>query len=123
MNEIMALYQDAGWTNYVDRPQMLEKAYRNSLLTLGAYEDGRFVGVVRAVGDGASVVLIQDIIVLREFQRRGIGTQLMKSVMQRFEDVYQLQLFTDNTPKTLAFYRSLGLATVEDIGCRAFMRM
>jgi len=123
MAEVMALYQDAGWTNYVERTYMLEKAYKNSLLVMGAYIDDRLVGIIRAVGDGASIVLIQDIIVLREFQRRGIGTMLMKSVMQRFKDVYQMQLLTDNTDKTVSFYKSMGFISSDEMGCIAFMRM
>ena len=123
LDEIIALYQDAGWTNYIERSYMLEKVYKNSLLVMGAYENDRLVGVIRAVGDGASVVLIQDIIVLREFQRRGIGTQLMNSVMQRYKDVYQMQLLTDNTEKTVAFYESLGFKAADKMGCMAFLRM
>lgn len=62
-NEIMNLYTSVGWTNYTDHPQMLEKAYKNSLCTLGAYTaQGRLVGIIRAVGDGASILFIQDII-------------------------------------------------------------
>lgn len=123
MDEIIALYEDAGWINYVERSYMLEKAYKNSLLVMGAYENNRLVGVIRAVGDGASIVLIQDIIVLREFQRRGIGSMLMNSVIQRYKDVYQMQLMTDNTPKTIAFYKSLGFMPSDEMGCVAFLKM
>ena len=42
--------------------------------------------------------------------------------MERFADVRQLQLLTDNTEKTLAFYRSLGLHELSDMGCFGFMR-
>ncbi|MFQ6962562.1 MAG: GNAT family N-acetyltransferase [Oscillospiraceae bacterium] len=109
-NEIMNLYTSVGWTNYTDHPQMLEKAYKNSLCTLGAYTaQGRLVGIIRAVGDGASILFIQDIIVLPEFQRKGIGTDLLRAIIRRYPDVYQTELMTDNTDKTIAFISRLVL--------------
>ena len=122
-NEIMNLYTSVGWTNYTDHPQMLEKAYKHSLCTLGAYtDDDRLVGIIRAVGDGASILFIQDIIVLPEFQLRGIGTALLKAIVSRYPDVYQTELMTDNTDKTIAFYKSLGFTPVTEFGCLGFMK-
>ncbi len=102
---------------------MLKKAFENSLLSLGAYDNDKLVGVIRIVGDGASVVLIQDILVFPEYQRRGIGTQLLREVMDRYSSVYQMELMTDNTPKTVSFYQSVGFVKADDMGCCAFMRM
>ena len=100
---ILDLYASVGWTNYTDKPEMLKKAYENSLLTLGAFDGDKLVGVIRAVGDGFSVVFVQDILVFPEYQRKGIGTKLLREVMERFSDVYQLELMTDNAPETIAF--------------------
>lgn len=123
-NEIMNLYTSVGWTNYTDHPQMLEKAYKNSLCTLGAYTaQGRLVGIIRAVGDGASILFIQDIIVLPEFQRKGIGTDLLRAIIRRYPDVYQTELMTDNTDKTIAFYKSLGFTPATEFGCLGFMKL
>jgi ribosomal protein S18 acetylase RimI-like enzyme len=121
--EILALYRAVGWSNYYDRPEMLRKAYENSLYTLGAYDGDKLVGIIRCVGDGHSIVFIQDILVLPEYQRRGIGTALMKEVLDRYAQVYQTQLATDNTEKTKAFYRSLGFRSLDELGCRGFMKV
>ena len=120
---ILKLYSSVGWTNYTEKPEMLKKAYENSLLILGAYDNGQLVGVIRVVGDGFSVVFIQDILVFPEYQRRGIGTQLLREVMDRYSSVYQMELMTDNTPKTISFYQSVGFVKADDMGCCAFMRV
>ena len=120
--EILPLYAAVGWTNYTDRPDMLRQAFARALMALAAYEDGAPVGVLRAVGDGCSVVLIQDILVRPEYQRQGIGTALMREALRRCEGVYQVQLMTDDMPGTVAFYRSLGFLDAAALGCRAFMR-
>lgn len=81
------------------------------------------MGIIRAVGDGQTIVFVQDIIVLPEYQRKGIGTKLLKAVVEKYKDVYQIELLTDNTEKTKTFYRSVGFAASDDIGCVAFIRM
>ena len=94
-NEILALYGAVGWTNYTARPDTLRAGYEGSLAAWGAFAGDRLVGVVRVVGDGATIVFVQDLIVAQSHQRTGIGTQLMRAVMNRFSDVYQLELLTD----------------------------
>ena len=120
---LLDLYNSVSWTNYTRAPEMLLKAYENSLLTLGAYDDNKLVGIIRTVGDGFSIVFIQDILVLPEYQHKGIGTQLIHEIMDRFPDVYQMELMTDNTAKTVSFYQSVGFVKADDMGCCAFVKM
>ena len=119
--EILPLYESVGWTAYTDRPDVLRKGFENSLLCLAAYESDRMIGLVRAVGDGQTVVLIQDILVHPAYQRQGVGTRLMDAMLKRFSNVRQVQLLTDDTPKTVSFYESLGFKSVDVIGCKSFM--
>ena len=97
--EILSLYTSVGWENYTRNPQMLERAYENSFLKIAAFEGKQLIGMVRVVGDGASVILIQDLLVHPEYQRKGIGSQLMRAVLERCEDVYQIELMTDRYRK------------------------
>lgn len=123
LEEIVNLYRSVGWTNYLDRVDILERAFAHSLCVLGAYDGDSLVGFIRAVGDGQTIVFVQDIIVLPEYQRWGIGTQLLQAILDKYQNVYQLELLTDNTEKTKAFYRSLGLTASDELGCLAFIRM
>lgn len=123
MAAMLPIYEAVGWTNYTDKSDMLRLALENSLLTLGAYDANRLVGLVRAVGDGYSIVFVQDILVLPDYHRRGIGTRLLRAVIDRFPSVYQMELLTDDTPETAAFYRSMGFSPAGEIGCMAFIRM
>ena len=123
LEEIINLYRSVGWMNYLERTDILEEAYANSLCVLGAYDSDRLVGIIRAVGDGRTIVFVQDIIVLSEYQRQGIGSKLLQAVMERYQDVYQMELLTDNTEKTKAFYRSAGFTASDDLGCLAFIKM
>lgn len=122
-DEIVHLYKSVGWVSYIERQDQLENAYANSLCVFGAYEDDQLVGIIRAVGDGVTIVFIQDVVVLPQYQRQGIGTMLMKAVMERYPSVYQMELLTDDTEKTVAFYKSLGLKPANELGCLSFIRM
>lgn len=120
--EIFPLYEAVGWTNYTSNPTMLRNALENSLFLISARdEEGKLIGFLRAVGDGYSIVYIQDIIVLPEYQRQGIGTQLLRQTLDRFKEVYQMILTTDSELKTVAFYESNGFTALSKVGCTSFM--
>ena len=121
--EILALYESVGWTAYTSAPESLFKGLRNSLLLLGAYDSTRLLGLCRCVGDGETIIFVQDILVFPEFQRRGIGSALLRELRGRFPKVRQVVLCTDAEERTREFYKSLGFAQLEEIGCRGFMLM
>ena len=120
--EILGLYASLGWTNYTDKPEMLRNAYLNSLKIYGAYVDDKLIGIIRAVGDGFSVLFIQDLLVHPDFQRNGIGTLLLKRMLKEYENVYQIHLITEDSEKTISFYKSLGFTDNSDINCKAFSK-
>lgn len=120
--EMLRLYTAVGWTAYTAHMDVLEQGFRHSLLVLAAYEGDALLGVIRVVGDGYTIVFIQDILVYPEKQRQGVGTALLKAVLQRYSNVRQIELATDDTPKTVAFYKSLGFSPLSASGGCAFMK-
>ena len=120
--DVLHLYASVGWTAYTDHPDTLREGFSHSLLTLAAYEDDRLVGLIRMVGDGVTVVLIQDLLILPEYQRKGIGTKLMRAALDRFSHVRQIQLVTDQTEKNIAFYQSQGFVALSQFGGCGMMR-
>ena len=121
-SEILKLYSSVGWTAYTDHPDTLKRGYENSLLTLAAYEDDQLLGLIRTVGDGHTIVFVQDILVFPEHQRKGIGSALLQAILDRYSHVRQIELATDNTLKTIAFYKSMGFRELSEIGCCGFMK-
>ena len=120
--EILPLYASVGWTAYTDHPEQLRKGFENSMLTLAAYEDEQLLGIIRTVGDGHTIVFVQDILVFPEYQRKGVGSALLQAILDRYSHVRQIELATDNTPKTIAFYKSMGFREMSEIGCCGFMK-
>ena len=122
-NEILELYASVGWTAYTEHPDVLRKGFENSMLTLAAYEGEQLVGIIRTVGDGHTIVFVQDILVFPEHQRKGVGSALLQAILDRYSHVRQIELATDNTEKTVAFYHSMGFKEMSQIGCCGFMKV
>ena len=117
LEDVLHLYQAVGWTNYTHQPQMLEKALSHSLAIYLARDGDAVVGLVRLVGDGFSSIFVQDLIVLPSYQRQGIGRSLMKEALEDYKDAYQVQLVTEETERTLEFYRFMGFETLSTYDC------
>ncbi|MDU6316701.1 MAG: GNAT family N-acetyltransferase [Streptococcus mitis] len=117
LEDVLHLYQAAGWTNYTNQPQMLEQALSHSLVIYMALDGDAVVGLIRLVGDGFSSVLVQDLIVLPSYQHQGIGSALMKEALEDYKDTYQVQLVTEQTEKNLGFYRFMGFEILSTYDC------
>ena len=122
LEEVLPLYEAVGWTNYTTKPEMLKAAYENSLHIIGAFNnDEKLIGVLRGVGDGASILFIQDILVYPEYQHQGIGTKLLQETLEKYKNVYQIQLATDDSTKTVSFYESNGFTSLTSLNCVSFI--
>ena len=117
LEDVLHLYQAVGWTNYTHQPEMLEQALSHSLAIYVALDDDTVVGLIRLIGDGFSSVFVQDLIVLPIYQRKGIGSALMKEALEAYKDAYQVQLVTEQTEKNVRFYRSIGFETLSTYDC------
>jgi ribosomal protein S18 acetylase RimI-like enzyme len=76
-----------GWIK-LDR-QQAKKALDNSIEVLTAYDDDKPVGMGRIVGDGAVISYIQDLIVIPEYQKNAIGSELVDRLISYVENMTQ----------------------------------
>lgn len=120
--QILALYDANQWTNYTLHPDALFDGIQNSLYCYAAYDNDQLVGLIRVVGDGTTIVYIQDILVLPQYHRQGIGTVLMTHVLSTYEDVRQIVLTTDNTQEQKAFYESFDFVPYETLDLVGFFQ-
>ena len=79
----MRLVHAVGWKNFVN-PEAVATALQNSLfiaVALDEHKENEVVGTVRVIGDGAIFFYVQDLMVLKEYRKQGIGTALMRAAM------------------------------------------
>jgi GNAT superfamily N-acetyltransferase len=82
VEEYERLVRAVGWAN--TNMEAVAAALWNTLYAVVAVEGDLAVGMARVVGDGAMAFYVQDVVVIPEYQRQGIGTALMEAVMSYF---------------------------------------
>lgn len=65
-----------------------QQAIERSLYFVKAVDDdGKLIGMGRIVGDGAVVCYIQDLVVIPEYQGKGVGSMIIKSLIEFVESI------------------------------------
>ena len=121
--DIYNLYKDVGWKLYTDSFKELLLGIDSSLYVLYAYDGDRLVGLIRVVGDGYTIVYVQDLLILREYQSKGIGSALLNRVFEKYSQVRQKLLLTDRVFKNIKFYEKNGMKDIEKLGAISFMHI
>ncbi|MDR2073893.1 MAG: GNAT family N-acetyltransferase [Oscillospiraceae bacterium] len=95
------------WTkNWSD--EKIQKNIDNSTLCYGAYdEDGVQVGYGRVVTDFSTVAYLLDFVVDEPFRGKGIGTKLMKEILEN-ESLNDCSFVLATSVQAKKFYESLG---------------
>ena len=121
--DLLSLYNDANWLAYTNSPDLLQQAVSNSLYVLTAWENEQLVGLIRLVGDGLTIVYIQDILVMKSHKRRKIGSLLLQKALEKYGNVRQKVLLTDDNEETRGFYEALGFSSCDKGDLVAFVKL
>lgn len=121
-NQLEKLYQDVGWSAYTQDLALLQRAIEQSLEVLTAWEGESLVGLIRVVGDGLTILYIQDILVLTAYHNQGIATQLMQAILTQFQNVRQNILLTEEASDVRYFYEKNGFQSCDQGTLVAFAK-
>ncbi len=83
----LSLRKEVGWVALTDA--QAEAAIAHSLFFVRAVEEetGQTLGMGRIVGDGAVICYIQDLVVIPSAQGRGVGSLLIRRLMDWVESI------------------------------------
>jgi len=97
-----------GWRNPLSCSQ-LHTLLRSSSHFVLAYdtETHRVVGLVNALSDGINFAFVPMLEVLPDYQRRGIGSELMRRILRLLNHISCIDLTCD--PSVQGFYRRFGM--------------
>lgn len=97
-----------GWPNPPDAATHLELLRGSDHVVLAVHEgDDRVVGFVTAITDGVLAAYIPFLEVVPEYQGRGIGSELVRRLLEVIGPIYAVDAACD--PELQPFYRHLGL--------------
>ena len=86
-------------------PAVLRKAFENSGVRCFVWDQKELIGAGRAITDGVRYAVIFDVVVLPEFQGRGIGQQIMAFLAERSKAA---NILLHAVPGKETFYQKLG---------------
>jgi ribosomal protein S18 acetylase RimI-like enzyme len=112
LEQLARLFDSVGWQHRTRDPERLAQMVRGSLYGVSALDGGSLVGYARAVSDGAFNAYVSTVAVLPEFQRRGIGRELLRRLMAGRETV---QFVLHAPPHVQAFYLRCGFRPAPDM--------
>ncbi|MRJ47763.1 GNAT family N-acetyltransferase [Fundicoccus ignavus] len=117
------LYNDVGWLAYTQDLSVLKQAVSNSLDVVSAWDEDKLIGLIRIVGDGLTIVYVQDILVLNAYQDKGIATQLMQRILHKYVKVRQKVLLTEEAQDVRHFYEKHGFQSCDQGNLVAFAKL
>ncbi len=90
----------------VDRPDIFEGMLKHANLTITAWHNETLVGISRTLTDFTYVAYLADLAVDAEFQRQGIGKQLINQTQSRLGNECMIVLLA--APDANDYYPKLG---------------
>jgi GNAT superfamily N-acetyltransferase len=108
--QLHELFVSVGWSDGSETPKMIELynvPFINSTLVISAWEGGRLIGAVRVLSDKRFRSIIYDLLVLPEFQGRGVGRELVKRCIEHFPSSEWL---VQTVQETAGFYEKNGFS-------------
>jgi GNAT superfamily N-acetyltransferase len=82
--DFIKLRVSAGWGELLE--QQAQDALKNSLFTIAVMDQGQVIGMGRLVGDGVYICYVQDLVILTEYQGKGIGKSIMERLIAYTKD-------------------------------------
>ena len=115
IEKVKELYRKVSWSAYLQDDEKLIRAFDNSLYTVGAFDEEKLIGMIRCLGDGEHMLMVQDLLIDPEYQQRGIGTYLFETILQKYSKVRTFIVLTDIEDEVdNKFYKSFNLTKLED---------
>ncbi len=110
VEEFNLLYDSVGWGAYSN--EISKKALDNTFYSVSIYDDDSIIGYGRIIGDAICFLYIQDIMVMPEYQQKGIGTMIMNKLLEKIKKVKQenagLRVYVGASKNKESFYEKFG---------------
>jgi len=113
--QLQQLFVAVGWSDGSETPDMIQNynvPFINSTLVISAWKNERLVGAVRVLSDQMFRSIIYDLLVLPEFQNKGIGKELVKRCIEHFP---KSEWLVQTTGRVSSFYEKNGFKVNHDV--------
>ena len=114
LDQLAALFNAVGWQQRAADRERLAQLVRGSLWIISAWDGDRLVGFARAISDGAFNAYISTVAVRPEYQRRGIGREIVRHLVGDHDDI-QFVLHANERAYPFYLHLDLGFEPFENV--------
>jgi len=104
---IIALYVSSGLNRPTSDVERIHKMYANSNLIVSAWDGDKLVGIARSVTDFCYSCYLSDLAVHLDYQKSGIGKQLVALTKESIGEESMLLLLS--APTAMTYYPRIGM--------------
>lgn len=110
--ELSTVFKTSGIRRPFEDLPRLEKMIKNADLLVTAWDQGKLIGVARAVTDFSYCCYLSDLAVDQQYQHQGIGRELVRLVQERIGEEVTLLLLA--SPVAMDYYPHIGFDKVNN---------
>lgn len=112
ISEIIEVYDSSKIKRPTEDSGRIRKMYENSNLTITAWFNNELIGIARSITDFCYACYLSDLAVKSEYQKEGIGKQLIK--LTKKEIGKQTALILISAPLAIEYYPKIGFDKIEN---------
>ncbi len=105
LEDILDLYKANEWSS-ANKPSQLYNGLLNSETLITAWDGTKLIGLGNAISDGYLTVYYPHLLVLPNYQGKGIGKMIMDKMQEKYKDFHMQMLTADG--KAIDFYKKNG---------------
>ena len=114
LDQLTVLFNAVGWERRTADRGRLAQLVRGSTYVVSAWDGDRLVGFARAISDDAFNAYISTVAILPEYQRRGIGRELVQRLTEG-RDGIQFVLHANDHAYPFYLHLDLGFEPFENV--------
>ena len=111
--DIIELYKAGGWWKDHYKSE-IKSLIKGSFAFAVAVHKNKAIGMGRLLSDGVSDAYIQDLVVLHKFRKKGVGKEIVKTLVDHCKSKGILWIGLIAEPNQDGFYSNLGFKTMEN---------
>lgn len=105
IEDVLVLYKANEWSS-AEKLTQLYNGLLNSETLITAWEDKKLIGLGNAISDGHLTVYYPHLLVLPEYQGKGIGKMIVDKMQEKYSHFHMQMLTADG--KAIEFYKKNG---------------
>lgn len=112
ISAIIEVYESSGLNRPTADSERIAKMYANSNLVITAWVDNRLIAISRAMTDFCFACYLSDLAVRKEYQKEGIGKELIALTKKEIGNKTALMLLS--VPTAMEYYPKIGFEEIKN---------